>query len=159
MVRRRPTLSISTCAGRKIHPYGTPHSSSSCSHCRSVSEQQSQYHSAVANIAKDVGETGLRRRKRDSTPLCCRPGGVDNYEMHGTGCGWSHSRSLQIQISGGARSLHPRSKSDESEFERSRGVPPGVRPARGCGEGWRVVGREVDARVYFLVCRLPVSTG
>lgn len=60
------------------------------------------------------------------------------------------------------RSLHP--FADERIWERSRGVPLSVcrrrrRRRRGCGGvGWWVVGREVDARVYFLVW-LPVSTG
>lgn len=63
--------------------------------------------------------------------------------------------------------MHPRSNSDESEFERSRGVPPGAEVVaeeeEEEGGGGRQAGgereREVDARVYFLVCRFPVSTG
>lgn len=67
--------------------------------------------------------------------------------------------------------MHPRSNSDESEFERSRGVPPGAEVVAEEEEeeegGGRQAGRqaggererEVDARVYFLVCRFPVSTG
>lgn len=111
-------------------------------------EEKSMHH--LFNIAKDVRETGLGNG--GSTPSAPPPprtptpaASIITKCTAQVAAGLA-AASLQIQISGGARSLHPRpSSDDESEFERSRGVPPGAEVVAGEEEEEEEEGRMAVA--------------